>query len=187
MCIGVFADYDDPTDEAFSLVSIAFRYRKEATLTHRDVLGSLLGCGIVREKIGDIICAEGLAVVFVREELAPFLTEQMTKIGREGVEITCPYDGTLPSMHAFRDISGTIASVRLDAVLKVLIATSREQAAQLIREQLVSINHVPCRSVDSGLSAGDIVSVKGKGRFVIDDLSDKTSKGRIVLRARKYV
>lgn len=183
--LGVFDSNAVPSTEAFPLVSVAFSYRSSVHLTHRDVLGSLIGCGIVREKIGDIACADGLAVAFIRRELAAFVAENLTTIGREGV--TCPFDGDVPPLHTFKPISGTLASARLDATLKVLLGLSREKACELIRAALVSINHQPCRSVSAALKAGDILSVKGSGRFVIDDLSDTTAKGRLILKARKYI
>jgi len=147
----------------------------------------LIGCGIIRDKIGDILCGDGLAVVFVKSELAEFIVSQMTKVGREGVKIECPFVGELPVMHTFKPISGTVASARLDAVLKVLLGSSREQAAELIRMSLVNVNHQSCQSVSITLHEGDLLSVRGRGRFIIDDLSGTSAKGRIILRARKYV
>lgn len=80
----------------FPLTALCFHYRKEAALTHRDVLGSLLACGIRRDKVGDILCGReetaGQAVVFVDAELSDFLADQVDRIGGEGVaaETTMP-------------------------------------------------------------------------------------------------
>ena len=45
-----------PEPETFPLTALLFRYRREASITHRDVLGSLLSCGVRRDKLGDILC-----------------------------------------------------------------------------------------------------------------------------------
>lgn len=185
--LGVCSFGDTLDDADFPLVPLGCTWRSGIALSHRDVLGSLMGCGITREKVGDILCGDGLAVVFIREELAPFVAQTLTTIGREGVSVSCPYEGRLPVFHHFEDITGTVASVRLDAVLKVLLGTSREQACEYIRSALVQINHVETTSVSASLKAGDRVSVRGHGRFVVDDVSDFSKKGRVILRARKFV
>ncbi len=184
--LGVFSQ-DYPVDGgAFPLTAVGFRFREEADITHRDVLGSLIGCGIVREKIGDILCESGLAVVFVHEELSRFIADNVTKIGREGVAVQLPYEGDLPVMHTFVPVSGTLASARLDAVLKVLLGCSRERACEKITSALVSVNHRPVQSVSASIKDGDLISVRGSGRFAIRSLSDTTKKGRLILRAEKY-
>lgn len=185
--LGVFPEGEEPTLDRFPLTALAFCYGTTVTLSHRDVLGSLLGCGITREKVGDILCGEDRAVVFVQEELAAFVAQNVRKIGNVGVKVICPYEGELPVFHRFEAISGTVASPRLDAVLKVLLGVSREQAADRIRDALVQVDHTVVQSASYTVRAGQILSVRGSGRFVIDDLSQQTKKGRLVLLARQYV
>ena len=67
--LGVFPEYVQPEDAAFPLCACAFFYRQEKALSHRDFLGTLLSAGLRRETIGDILCGEGIAVVFLREEI----------------------------------------------------------------------------------------------------------------------
>ncbi len=185
--LGVFPDGEEPASERFPLTAIAFRYGIRAELSHRDVLGSLLGLGIAREKVGDILCAEEYAVAFLHEDIASFAADSITGIGRVGVKTVFPYDGDLPMFHRFEPISGTIASARLDAVLKVLLGLSREKACERIREAAVQVNHKPALSASQPIRAGQILSVRGHGRFVIDDVSQTTKKGRLILQARRYV
>ncbi len=185
--LGVSSLYDAIDDAEYPLVALELTWRSGIALSHRDVLGSLMGCGIARDKVGDILCENGLAVVFIREELAAFVAQSVTTIGREGVTVTYPYQGRLPVFHRYEDVSGTIASVRLDAVLKVLLGCSRETACEYIRAALVQVNHVEATAVSASLKTGDRVSVRGHGRFVIDDVSEFSKKGRVILRARKFV
>ncbi len=185
--LGVFDDESSAEYMDFPIEAVAFRFRVSESLTHRDVLGSLMGCQIAREKVGDILCAPGLAVVFIQRELAPFIVDQISKIGREGVTAEWPFEGVLPVAHDFESIGGTVASARIDSILKILLSCSREQAASYIKSMLVSIDHQPCSSVSCAVKEGQIISVKGKGRFIVDDLSDMTAKGRLIVRARRYV
>lgn len=175
-----------PTEQnEYPLYAIAFRYRTQKKLTHRDVLGTLMNLGIKRDAIGDILCGEGLSVVFVRDEVAPFICEQVQRIGGEGVAVIPHYDGELPIHIEYESIRESVASPRADSIVKALIRCSREQAADSIRLGLVSINHVPIDSVSKSVDEGDVVSVRGYGRFYIDQIGPETKKGRLTLLARR--
>lgn len=184
--LGVFPDYIEPEGELFPLTPLGFLFREETELTHRDVLGALLSCGIKREKIGDILCGQGIAVAFLDADIAPFVADQVDKIKREGVRCRLPYDGDLPIAHTFLEMRDTVASPRLDAVVKTAIGASREEAARRIVAGLVSLNHTPCLSVSASVKEGDILSVRGVGRFRIDTLGPLTRKGRIMITLQKY-
>ena len=185
--LGVFPK-DCPLEDAdFPLDPIAFCYRKQADISHRDVLGSLIGCGIKREKIGDILCTESLSVAFIQRDLVAFVRDTIERIGREGVRVQAPYSGELPVSRSFRTIRATVASARLDCVLKALLNVSREQAAERITSALVFINHKQEESVRAPVKAQDMISVRGVGRFVVDEISSVTKKGRLVLAARQYL
>ncbi len=75
---------------------------------------------------------------------------------------------------------------RLDAVLKVMIGSSREEAARRIAAGLVSVNHAPCLSASAAVKEGDRVSVRGEGRFLVDALGPPTRKGRLFITVKKY-
>lgn len=183
--LAIFADYYEPMAEDYPLCAVGFRYRPVREITHRDVLGTLMGAGIRRDKIGDILCGEGLSVVFLREEIADFVCDQIDRIGGEGVTVIPGYDGVLPINHTYREISDTIASPRLDAVVKSLLRLSREKAAELIRLGSVSVDHRPALSASVPLTAPCTVSVRGYGRFLVDQIGPQTKKGRWLLSARK--
>lgn len=184
--LGIFPSANED-DTPFPFCALGFSYRREAKLTHRDFLGTLLGTGVRREAIGDILCGEGLSVAFVTEELLPFLTTQTERVGREGVRLLPHYDGELPAAFHTEPVERTVASARLDCVLAALVGLSREEASRRIREGLVSVDHRPCETVGRLLSGGAVLSVRGVGRFVIDEVETPTRKGRLILKARKYV
>ncbi len=186
--LGIFPAYMPPDKAAFPLVRLVLSYRVQSRpLTHRDFLGTLLSLGVKRETVGDILCGDGLAVVFLREEIAPFVREQMTKVGGVGVTLREDYAGPLPAAHTYRPLEDTVASARLDAIVKALARTSREQAASLIVGGMVSLNHTVTEDVSHRVEAPCTVSVRGVGRFVVDRLGPLTKKGRLVLTARKCI
>lgn len=177
--------YYDATESDYPLCTVAFRYRTEKKLTHRDVLGTLMSLGIRRDAVGDILCGEGISVVFLREEIATYVCEQVERIGGEGVVVIADYDGDLPISVEYESIRETVASPRLDSVVKALIRTSREQAAEWIRIGAVSLNHQPIDSVSKIVTEGDVISIRGYGRYHIDQIGPITKKGRLTLYARR--
>ncbi len=170
----------------FPLSALAFSYRKEATLCHRDFLGTILGCGIERDAVGDILCGDGLTVAFVTEELAPYLTDQITRVGREGVTVLSDYDGPLPAFRKPETLRLTVASPRLDAVLAAVTKSSRAKAAQTIAAGFVSLCHAVCTASARELKPGDTLSVRGVGRFTVDAFAGETKKGRNILIVTTY-
>lgn len=185
--LGVFPDFYAPDVSLFPLQPLSFIYRETATLTHRDFLGTMLGCGVRREKIGDILCDEGKTVAFVCEDIAPFLIQQMVRVGGEGVTVKDSLDGAVSAEHRYKELQMTVASPRLDNVVKALTGVSRETAAANVTGGLVSLNHQLCQTVTKIVCEGDILSVRGMGRFRITALSAHTKKDRLVLIAQKYL
>ncbi|MBO5928801.1 MAG: hypothetical protein J6Q42_02150 [Clostridia bacterium] len=185
--LGVFPSYTEPDTAAFPLTSIVFRYRTAAALSHRDFLGTLLSLGLKREKIGDILCNSGQTVVFVSEDLAEYIVESVTKVGGEGVTAETPFTGTLNVERQFNEWQDTVASARLDAVLKTALRTSREEASRRIAAGLVSLNHMPCLSASHAVSEQDVLSVRGGGRFVVEQIGPSTKKGRLFIKIKQYI
>ncbi len=184
--LGVFPD-DASDDSLYPLHAMAFHYRGVKQLTHRDVLGTLMSIGLRRDAIGDILCGDGLVVVFLRDEIGSYVCDQVTKIGGESVRIEDDYCGELPISRTFMEIRDTVASARLDAILSALIHCSRDHSSQLIRADAVSVNHTVVRSISHTVDIGQTVSVRGHGKFIIDELGPETKKGRLRFVARKYI
>lgn len=183
---GFFPDYLEPDPEAFPLAAITLRYRPEDKLGHRDFLGSFMALGIQRDVVGDILVGEGRTVAFVRAELSGYFTDSLTKIGRTGVKVQAGYTEPLPISVAYKDVGGVIASERLDCLLGLLIHTSRSKAAGLITAGQVAVNHREALELSGKVQEGDIISVRGHGKFIIDQLGPLTGKGRLNVRCRKY-
>ena len=184
--LGVFPDWMENDSAQFPIEALTFTFRKESTLSHRDILGSLMGLGIERDTVGDILVGEGRAVIFVRTEVVKYIVTQMTKIGREGVKISSGYEGELPKGAALLPISTTIASPRLDCVVAALINCGRTEAAQRISAGTVSLNFAPCISVSQEVKEKDKLSIRGEGKFLIEQIGPLTRKKRLSFRAGKY-
>lgn len=160
-------------------------------LSHRDYMGALLGLGIDRSHIGDIVLVDEGAVVFADPKIAGFIKTSLTGAGRDRVKVT-DAEGELVLSRRFEPAGGTVASARLDAIVSELANTSRETAKELIRRGLVEHNYFTAADADAVVSKGDVISVRREGRvkggkFIIDNVGDLTGKGRIRLAARRYI
>lgn len=186
--LAVFPDYcEDYITEEVPIKCLTFTFRKEDRLTHRDFLGTFMGLRLKREVIGDIIVDEGIAQVFVTEIAAKLIMSVVSKIGRTGVKITDDQPYKLEVKQKFQIISGTVASMRLDCVVSLAAGISRENAARLIRSEKVDINHFKALSVSQELRTGDVLSIRGSGRFVISEINGQTKKGRIHINLCKFI
>ena len=135
------ADYDSKEFVELPFKSVSFLYRKQDNITHRDILGALMALGIKRECIGDILVAEGRAVVFALDKVAEIICSDVVKIGRVGVTAKMGCESLEEFEQKFTDINGTVSSMRLDCILSLMLKVGREKAVQLIKSNLVMVNH----------------------------------------------
>lgn len=183
---GFFPDYVEPSEDSFPLTALTLTYRAEDRLGHRDFLGAFMRLGIERSVVGDILVGEGRTVAFIRQEMSRYFIDNLQKIGRVGVKLTEGYNEPLPVIREYKDISGVVASQRLDCIAALLCRTSREKAARLITSGAVMVNHQEVLAVDRRLEEQDIISVRGHGKFILDSFGPLTGKGRLTVKCRKY-
>lgn len=169
-------------------VPVRLRCSGYESLSHRDWLGSLMALGIKRETIGDICFFNGEAYVFADPKTAEFISMELSRAGRDKVSAeTCSLPDGFCIENDFEPVSSTVASPRLDGVIRALCNISREDAANLVEAGYAELNYFTELKPDAAVSDGDIVSVRGQGKFIIDNCSQMTKKGRFRLTARKYV
>ncbi len=185
--MAVYPDYVEVDKAEFPLRAITVTARKEAKLTHRDWLGSLMSLGIRRDAVGDILTDGTYAVIFLTDGVADYVLGQLDRVGGEGVKLCEGFTLPLPGSGGFEDIRCTVASARLDCVVGALCSVSRGNAAELIESGAVAIDSSECLATSRKVSDGQRISIRGKGKFIIDSTGDVTRKGRIVLCARKYI
>lgn len=175
-----------PEDDEFPITCLTFTFPEAFTLTHRDVLGSLMAQQVQRNTVGDILVSPGRIQCFVTGAAAA-VGLGLTKIGRVGVKVTdaLPYSGD--HTQATREISGTVASPRLDAVLRMALNMGRQGCQQLILGRMVMVNYEEAPKPDRLLSSGDVFSVRGHGKFRIKDISGPTKKDRLHITIEKFL
>ena len=184
----VIPEYIDDEEAKTEVSALLIKARNLREMSHRDFLGSLMGLGIKREMVGDILVFEDKCIIFVRTEIQEYIISNLGKIGRNGIEIQgcMPEEIEIPKRKT-EQIDGTVAGVRLDSVLAVALKTSRSRCAEIIQGGLVSLNWEETENVSKNLSEGDIISVRGKGRFRVSRIGGLTKKGRYSISVERYI
>lgn len=158
---------------------------------HRDYLGSILGLGLDRACLGDLLQdpqepSHFYAVVLAEKQ--PFIAQELVNVGRCPVRVT-PCDQLPPHLAAGpeRDLqTATVPSLRADAVLASMMHTSRARAAEYIAAGRVEINHVPLRTAHEMSYDGDIFTVRGVGRYRLAEVRGKSRKDRVFISFFQY-
>lgn len=160
-------------------------------LSHRDYLGSVLGLGVERDAVGDILVTDPhTAYLITSAPMADFLVTGLTKVATDTVKVSIPPEGVLPSLVSTRrllPIADTVASPRVDCVVAALCGLSREKAQDAVKAGLVELNYEVCDACDTVVESPAVLSVRGYGKFAVQSLDGVTRKGRLRLMAGKYV
>lgn len=159
-------------------------------ISHRDVLGSIMSLGIKRETLGDIIVDSDAkkAYIAVMPGIADYICANLERVARDKVRLKRIDGKSVPERkQSFSDMSLTLASVRLDALVSGMLGISRDKAKTLIASGRVSLNHTEAKNCDRDFSEGDIIAVKGEGKFAVDAFLGLTAKNRYRVVVRKYL
>lgn len=176
--------WDYPID-CLKIEPKALRFSEE--LGHRDYLGALLNLGVDRSVVGDILIKDKEAWFFCLHKMSDFFIENFIRVKHTTVLVSRVEQAEEIPEPEFEMINGTCASVRLDALIGLAFQASRSSMVSFIESGLVFVNGKLITSNGYEPKEGDIISVRGKGRFIYDGVSRQTKKGRLGVRIRKYV
>lgn len=178
-----FFDDDDFVD--FPIVPLKISYNGK--LSHGDFLGAIMGIQLKRECIGDIIVDDGFAVVFVQKDITNFLMQNLIKVGSSNVIVELMTDELPRKVQHYEDMLGTVASMRLDCIVSLLINKSRTIATQKITSRQVTVNCFETTDVSKHISNNDVLVVRGSGKFLIETNGCLTKKSRFHIVAKKFI
>lgn len=158
-----------------------------ATLTHRDYLGALMGLGIEHRCLGDLLLCEDGAYLFVVSTQAQTVCDELLSVGR--VSVTATLCSELPSEHELpqpEQKTINVASLRVDAVLAAVLHTSRSDAAALVSSGKVMVSHLEVDNPSFLMEEGDSLTVRGVGKFRLQQIGGESKKGRLFLSLLQY-
>ena len=193
--LGIFPDYLALTEgmdkaileEQFPIKAVTLSYRSKDALTHRDILGALMGLDIKRELVGEILTGDDFSVIFCTETAQQLILSELDKAGRAGLRKQDGYSEPLPPMYRLEYQTGTVSSLRLDCAVSLALNVSRDKSASLIEGGLVNLNFFEENKISKEVREGDILSIRGYGRYVLSQVGSLSKKGRIHLTVGKYI
>lgn len=176
--------YFEPKQEDFEIKIAELRYPKKfADLSHGKILGTLMGAGIKREMIGDIITDGENWQFFADASIMQFLHSSITKIGNITIQLEeIPYTDILLPKDTWEERNEIVSSLRLDVVLASVFHISRQRSKELISSKKVKVNWNETERPDIVLGIHDVLSIRGYGRLRIEAIEGKTKKEKIRLK-----
>ena len=157
--------------------------------SHRNYLGGIVKVGMKREKVGDIIVFDDGADILVKEETSETLKQELgalTRFENARIEIIELQDLRKQEIK-LEELNIIVPSLRLDNFVSDLARTSRSKAVQIIDSERVFINGQNETKASKQVKLGDIITIRGKGRFIVKEFCGSTRSGRTVVKIEKYV
>lgn len=176
-------------DKIISVVRIKLPNDLHGQYDHRTYLGSVIKIGIEREKIGDILVEKTGADIIAKNEVVDFLLQNLTSLTRfKSAEINSENISELKNIEVSKmEISSIVISLRLDNIVSTLAKTSRSKAQDILKQERVFLNHQVETKPSKEVKVGDIITIRGKGRFEFKEIAGNTRKGRFVIKIDKYI
>lgn len=156
-------------------------------LSHRDFLGSLMNLGIERSVLGDIFVKDKEAYIICEAAMAEYIAKNLSRV--KHTSMLCTVSETMPEeiLPQLSSVELIVSSDRADGVIAKAYSLSRSQCVELFRAKRIFVNGRQYENNSGTLKAGDIVSVRGFGKFVFDGIIHETKKGRYKVQIQKYI
>ena len=199
----VFGGYDSAERQMVAFIPDALSYKWEypirciyivpkypkfaETLSHRDILGALMNLGIERNRLGDILCLENSYYVYCDEQIFPFIMEQLEKIRHTIVSLSEEKEYRhLQANIRLEEQFDMIASNRIDCIIAKALHLSRSEAADFLSAEKVFVNGKCITNCNKACEDGDIISVRGKSRFIFESCNSMSKKGKLRVKFSFY-
>ena len=145
--------------------------------------------GIAREKVGDILVDDNGADILIMPEMERFLLSNipsLTRFSKSKIEKINLEN--LRKLEIKKEIIKiTVSSMRLDNIVAELAKCSRGKANEILEQERVLVNYEIIQKSSKEIKEQDTITIRGKGRFVINSIVGNTRKGRIFVEVEKFV
>ncbi len=170
------------------VVAVHSQDRQIGSLDHGDYMGAILHLGIKRDKIGDIHVFDWGCHCLAALDMAGYIGAQLRQVHRVQVATELlSLDELRIAEVELREMHLTVASLRLDGIAGDVYRMSRAKVLEPIKAGRCKVNWKAVENPSKMLEEGDIVSLKGFGRFKIVAVEGETKSGRVRVTVGKYV
>jgi len=176
-------------NEIINVIKVTLPNELVGEYEHRDYLSAVMRLGLGRERIGDIIVYENEAYIVVLEENAEYIMDSLkefTRFKKSKIEII-DVNEIKSKTPELKPIEIHVSSNRLDSIVAEIARTSRGKAEELIKNERVSINCKFEYKCSKQVNTGDIIIVRGSGKYILDDIRENPRTKRLTIILNKYV
>lgn len=157
-------------------------------LKHKDYLGSILGLGINRSKVGDILIHKDYTDVVVKKEISEYIIFNLEKIGKQKVSVLEIQENDLiPVDLEYKEINLTVSSLRLDTIISSIYNISRQESAKLINSEAVKVNFEKIDKTYREVNENDLISTRSYGRAIFESIDGLSRKGKFRITVRLLI
>ena len=171
------------------VVRVILPEEEQGKYNHRNYLGGIVKLGLNRQKVGDILVSNDGADIIVINDFAEILKKEiglLTRFEKSNIEIE-EIESLRKKEIRVEEIKIIVPSLRLDNIVSDLAKTSRNKAVKIINQERVFINGQNETKQSKQIKINDIITIRGKGRFIIKESVGNTRSGRTVLLIEKYI
>ena len=156
---------------------------------HRDYLSAIIKIGIERSKIGDIITDQNGADIVIFEANKKYIIQGLSALTRfrKSKIINIAINEIRKREEKFEEKNIIVSSMRCDNIVSELGGCSRSKACELIENEKVLINYETVLKSSKNIEIKDTVTIRGKGKFIIDSFVGNTRKDRMIILVKKYI
>lgn len=185
----IFVNNNFKYDTIISVFRIIVPKEEQEKYKHNVYLGGIIKLGINRSKIGDIVVYKTGADVIVKKETEKFLYANLKTLTRfSNAEISNINIKEITSIERkFDNIKIITSSLRLDNIISELAKTSRNKATEILIQERVFVNYENETKNTKLIKEKDVISIRGKGKFIIDEIIGNTKKGNYIINVKKYI
>lgn len=176
-------------EEDFPIVCVHIKPLMEKfadALSHRDFLGALMNLGIERTTLGDIRVVEKEAYLYCVDSIAEYVCENLDKVKHTNIKCKLVTDVREIPKEEPEEMLVLLPSLRLDVCLAKVYKESRNTILELFRTGKVYVNGKLYENNSKQLKEGDVVNLRGYGKFIFDGMQQETKKGKLNCKIRIF-
>ena len=173
----------------FKIIQIDLPEELYGNYEHRDYLSAIIKLGVERSKVGDILVTpKGSQIIILKDLESYFLTNlpELTRFSKSTIT-SHSIDEIIPKEIKFKEISVILSSLRLDKFVAELGKCARNKANDIIQEGRVFINSENELKPSKSIKEKDIITIRGKGKFIFDSVEKTTKNGKFIVKVKKYI
>ena len=152
---------------------------------HRDYLGALMGTGLRRDKMGDVIVDGEATFVWVKHDMAAYIRQELTSVGAARVTVSESLVTELPKPQPGVQSVVSVSSMRIDAVISRGFNMGRAEAVKWIAAGKAFCNGRQMMNGSKSVAVGDKITLRGKGFIKIQENKGLSRSGRIQLQIER--